>query len=585
MKSSRIASIVFAAIMAILMLGCSGSKTDQVLDRADSLMDVCPDSIYQVLDSVCRNNAPKPTRMRAELLKAKAQNKAYVDFTTDSVMLEVADYYDRHGSANNRMLAHYLLGCTYRDLKEAPMSLQCYYDAVEAADTTSSDCDYRTMMSIYGQIATILDKQYMPMEELDALKQYQKYALLSGDTLNYIRGMELRIKAFNLMCNTEDSILEITEETHRQYSKYGYDKEAASVYLSAISVYLDRQDYAKAHELMCIFENESGLFDEKGNIKIGREYYYTLKGRYYYGMQNLDSAQSYFRKRLAFNKNSADTYAYMLHLYAQNGNTDSLLEYTEKLCVAFNQLQTDMHTEAMHQAKGMYDYTRNQKIAHQKELEAQQNKLVLYAFIVAAIIVALLALSKYRKYKNKKSRELASLNSKYSQAIQEIESANEELRLLETDSAKLQARKRAEISRLKEKLHDYEAEIARMSNTSSKEAFLNSDIVMLLKDDKRMVKAGCEVTDSEWDELQSVLRQCLPSFYSKINQGDLLTHQEKQICILTLMNVGTKEMSNMLHSTPSRISNAKATVNQKLFNDQSGAQSLRRNILAFVSKM
>ena len=99
-----------------------------------------------------------------------------------------------------------------------------------------------------------------------------------------------------------------------------------------------------------------------------------------------------------------------------------------------------------------------------------------------------------------------------------------------------------------------------------------------------MVKAGCEVTDSEWDELQSVLRQCLPSFYSKINQGDLLTHQEKQISILTLMNVGTKEMSNMLHSTPSRISNAKATVNQKLFNDQPGAQSLRRNILALISK-
>ena len=114
MKSSRIASIVFVAIVAILMLGCTDSETERVLYRADSLMDICPDSIYQLLDSVCRNNAdaPKPIRMRAELLKAKAQNKAYVDFTTDSVMLEVADYYDHHGSANDRMLAHYLLGCT-----------------------------------------------------------------------------------------------------------------------------------------------------------------------------------------------------------------------------------------------------------------------------------------------------------------------------------------------------------------------------------------------------------------------------------------------------------------------------------------
>ena len=31
-------------------------------------------------------------------------------------MKEVVDYYDRHGSANERMLANYVLGCVYRDM-------------------------------------------------------------------------------------------------------------------------------------------------------------------------------------------------------------------------------------------------------------------------------------------------------------------------------------------------------------------------------------------------------------------------------------------------------------------------------------
>ena len=54
-------------------------------------------------------------RMQEELLCARRMNKEYIDFTTDSVMKEVAAYYDRHGSPNERMEAHYLLGCAYRD--------------------------------------------------------------------------------------------------------------------------------------------------------------------------------------------------------------------------------------------------------------------------------------------------------------------------------------------------------------------------------------------------------------------------------------------------------------------------------------
>lgn len=40
--------------------------------------------------------------MRYELLYHKAMNKADIAFTSDSVMLEVVDYYEHHGSANDR---------------------------------------------------------------------------------------------------------------------------------------------------------------------------------------------------------------------------------------------------------------------------------------------------------------------------------------------------------------------------------------------------------------------------------------------------------------------------------------------------
>ncbi len=71
-------------------------------------------------------------------------------FTSDSVMKDVVAYYDKYGSANERMLANYVLGCVYRDLHEVPLALEYYNKATEQADTTATDC---TMARFTGYIA------------------------------------------------------------------------------------------------------------------------------------------------------------------------------------------------------------------------------------------------------------------------------------------------------------------------------------------------------------------------------------------------------------------------------------------------
>lgn len=116
----------------------------------------------------------REAQMRHAMMEADAQNKAYIDFTTDSVMKQVAEYYDHNGNSNDRMRAHYLLGCTYRDMGDAPAELECLQKAVESADTEAQDCDFYVLTAIYGQIADIYDSQYLPDEEIKILKQVEK---------------------------------------------------------------------------------------------------------------------------------------------------------------------------------------------------------------------------------------------------------------------------------------------------------------------------------------------------------------------------------------------------------------------------
>lgn len=123
-------SIIF--ILLSMLLSCTGNKAyDQQLSKADSIMDIADDSAQiaiKMLDALKPewSKFTKAQRMRYDLLYHKAMNKAYIDFTSDSTMLEVVDYYEQHGSANDRMLAYYILGCVYRDMHEAPMALEYY---------------------------------------------------------------------------------------------------------------------------------------------------------------------------------------------------------------------------------------------------------------------------------------------------------------------------------------------------------------------------------------------------------------------------------------------------------------------------
>ena len=59
-------------------------------------------------------------QMLAQLEELERQNVADSLMTNDSLAQALADYFDRHGTPNEQLRAHYILGRTYADMGEAP---------------------------------------------------------------------------------------------------------------------------------------------------------------------------------------------------------------------------------------------------------------------------------------------------------------------------------------------------------------------------------------------------------------------------------------------------------------------------------
>ena len=422
--SSMKKSLFFFMLGLLLLAACGGGKRYHALmHEADSLL-TAGDAVtaYRLLAEADSQKTAWSRReeMDYELLKAQAQNRAYVDFQTDSVLRVVARYYDRHGTPNQRLRAHYLLGCAYRDLHEAPLALLSWEDAVACADTLSPDCDFATLFRVYGQMADVYFRQFMPEKELVVRENFCHYALLAGDTLNYIRGLLLRNSAYLALGDT-NAVFRNINHVRDLYLESGRKQEAAQVYPTAISIALDNKQYDRAHSMMIILENESGLFDERGNIKRTYEKYYYQKGRYYLGVHQNDSAEQQFRKLLSFDIMKVDGYQGLIATFRQKQDADSIYKYSELYSKALVQYLNYTQTEAIAQAEGMYDYHRLERIAASQAKKAHRRKVLLTMIASVCVITLALIVIYFRRKKELQEKAFQKATTIYLQAKTELD--------------------------------------------------------------------------------------------------------------------------------------------------------------------
>ena len=88
---------LFFPLIACILSACGSDKhAESIITEAEQLLNSKPDSALVVLEEIRDSKAdwPRSQQMRYELVYAQAQNKAYVNFTTDSIALELVDYYN-----------------------------------------------------------------------------------------------------------------------------------------------------------------------------------------------------------------------------------------------------------------------------------------------------------------------------------------------------------------------------------------------------------------------------------------------------------------------------------------------------------
>ncbi|MBQ8486755.1 MAG: hypothetical protein IJ533_03780 [Prevotella sp.] len=379
------------------------------------------------------------SRMLALLDEADSLNRAYAQLPSDTLLLEAADFFDRHGSRNEQVRAHYLLGCAYRDQGQAPRAVDCFLDAVAKADISAVDCDFHVLGCVYSQLGDQYHIQLLFEDEVQARKLSHHFAKLAGDTLGAISSINLLAAAY-ILKNELDSAETTIRTAMNLYEKHGYKQR--SIQSSNILMHLlvnCPSRWAELKELIDRYDKECELFDDNRELPPYKRQYYYYKGKYFEHTNQLDSAEFYYR-RIYYPEMRAiyqtPMFEGLLSVFQKKHQPDSIAKYAQLYCAATDSSIISKDKDITAQLTASYNYTFYQKEARTNEQKA--NAIMLWwllTFLLGIVLLLVVSFSimRYRRIQQEKHREIKRLHDiELNKQISLYNKKQEELHQLKT---------------------------------------------------------------------------------------------------------------------------------------------------------
>lgn len=163
-----------------ILLSC-GRGYREAMDVAQSQMMSAPDSSLTILQGMDGQAlSTRGLRARYALLLTMARDKCYMDVSQDTIIRVAYDWYQHHGSKQERMLSAYYMGVVQQ---QAGNSIEAILAFREAEPLAKELADYRQQSLTEQHLSAIFARNYDRNQALEYAQRSLKAAELSGDSL------------------------------------------------------------------------------------------------------------------------------------------------------------------------------------------------------------------------------------------------------------------------------------------------------------------------------------------------------------------------------------------------------------------
>ena len=530
------------------------------MKRRKTLMWVVAGAVFVLAVTVFVVRVVRHDRaMHGALRELQEWNLADTVFRSDSAAQVLVDYFDHPWhSANDQMLAYYLLGRAHADMGEAPQAIEDYQTAVECADTTDQDCNLYVLSAVYGQMAEVFDAQNLPEDELSALRHYSHFCLLNGDTIAAIHGY-LGLERPYYLLNDTNAIIQNANSVRKLLLFYGYHEDAAKALLMPAYYFAAKGEHYAAKEAITIIKEESGLFNDCGFLMPGNEMFYYTLGLYHEGVGQLDSAEYYYRQLLPAREYEA-AYKGLLSVYGKRGISDSIAKFAPLYADANDAMHREMNSAEVHKATSLYNYNRHLRQARHYERQAHL-RLIWVLMILCLLLFSILILYLYHRHSQEllqeKEQKLLKLHLQYVSVTDSLRLAQQQASVQKRELSSFQEQLDG-LTQQKEWLEGQLLTSDDRYKTFHENALVNKFLLMANPANKIYSSAH------EREQLILLFQSCFPSF-TKAVRGLNMKEKEWMVVILTELGFQTGDMLMAARIDGNSVTMLKRSLSKKLF--------------------
>lgn len=164
--------IILAWLSAVCSCG-GGSGLDAKLPEIDRLCDSIPEAAIDSLSTIDQTGLSDKDVNRYRLLWIKSRDKAYIAHTSDTLILGVIDYYDKHRSEGLYAEALYYGGRVYSDIGDLPTALEFFHKSLD--EIPKDDEHLRFKSTVLNQTGRLLHSLRLDSAAIEYMEKSLNY--------------------------------------------------------------------------------------------------------------------------------------------------------------------------------------------------------------------------------------------------------------------------------------------------------------------------------------------------------------------------------------------------------------------------
>ena len=536
---------------------------------ADSLASIQPDSAIALLKTLEDNikTEPESTQMYYQLLCIKANDKAYIRHTSDSLILLVLHYYIEKRDERHLPEAYYYAGRVYRDLEDAPQALDYFEKAIDALPINEG---YQLKSKIYSQMGTLFLYQKTYDEALKMFKEAQKCDIALKDSANMV--FNLRDIADSYRCiDQNDSSIYYFQKAYNLAEVQGNQKLMAMVQNQMASLYSNLGKYDLARKLLQPSLDTLDIHSKSG--------IFSIASKLYHRMGYIDSASYYYNELLKCGTIYAKQTAHkglakiaILHDNPQKAllHLNQYIQYTD-----FIHQITD--TENVRRLNSLYNYQLREKENNRLKIENKEKQnLIIYIISIGLFIIA--SLFAYLQ-RNKRKKQLLKIQLKNLRQLKEEQYKKSSLfieenkRKIEELEQKLQEADQTNHilrTQLKEQIEltlytNKQAEIELTRRKQSNSTLLESEIYKYIQKQLTTKTNKKLLSNNDWKELEKVINNTYEGFSKNLRNYYDLNEHEYSVCLLIKINIPPIDIAKLTNHSKEAITSTRRRLYEKVF--------------------